>query len=101
ITSEILPRFPEGNKYTFWWDEDKSIIENEWVSIPTLEEGWNIDLLYPDGTPNDSLMLGMRENEANTNTSNNDDNFFIKLSSTYAPKRFIEIKGKACSTNNG
>jgi len=88
------------NKYTFWRNAEGSLIDNPYVSVNT--NSWDIRVSYPDRTENRDLIINRQADKpSNTNTTALDDDFTVRLSSSVAPKVFVELKGNTSTLAQG
>lgn len=98
------------NKYSFWKDANGKTIDNPYVVVDAANGGWDVQLAYPNGKPNDTLLLNHDKTKAsNTNIDPDtlgtpmdvDDDFTVKMTSGTIPKVFIELKGNTPSAAAG
>lgn len=88
--------------YAFWW-ENQTARDNPFVSIYP-DGDWNIELLYPDGTVNDSLTVNKIKNETSigANADDSDDRYTVSINTAAnapAPRSFVTLKGSITDTN--
>ncbi|MDA7857967.1 hypothetical protein N9A72_00565, partial [bacterium] len=87
------------NKYTFWREEG-AVRDNPYVNVNS--DIWNINLIYPDGSDNNDLIIVRNMTKAsNINQTGIDDDYGVELAVESTPKVFVELKGNTSTLAQG